>query len=430
MATTTQEAMASTAGLNQQRLFLLSCIGLTVTAMTFAIRAGMLNDLGVEFALTKEQLGWTAAMAFIGFPAATVLGGLLYNSLGPRLIMIIAFFGHLLGLGLTIVAGGFWGLMISTFLVGFANGSVEAACNPMIANIYNNNKTTMLNKFHVWFPGGIVIGSLAALAVKKLFGGEGVSTWQLEIGVMIIPTIIYGWMVFTTKFPDVRLDKTDETDTGKNLIAMISPLFILIAVLMTITATTELGTQQWVGSLLESSGANPLVILAIVTGLMAVGRYFAGPLVHALNPIGVLLGSAVVTTLGVFLLSIATGPMVYLAAIVFAIGVCYFWPTMIGFVGEYMPKTGALGMSVVGGAGMMGLAMWQPVIGRWIDTAKTSAEASGLTGDAVNLAAGQATLSKILYFPIVLILAYGLLWFLRKKITSGANQKGVADELT
>ena len=416
MATTTQEAMASTAGLNQQRLFLLSCIGLTVTAMTFAIRAGMLNDLGVEFALTKEQLGWTAAMAFIGFPAATVLGGLLYNSLGPRLIMIIAFFGHLLGLTLTIFAGGFWGLMISTFLVGFANGSVEAACNPMIANIYNNNKTTMLNKFHVWFPGGIVIGSLAALAVKKLFGGEGVSTWQLEIGVMIIPTIIYGWMVFTTKFPDVSLDKSDETNTGKNLLHMISPLFILLCVIMTITATTELGTQQWVGSLLESSGANPLVILAIVTGLMAIGRYFAGPLVHALNPIGVLLGSAVVTTLGVFLLSIATGPMVYLAAIVFAIGVCYFWPTMIGFVGEYMPKTGALGMSVVGGAGMMGLAMWQPVIGSWIDRATATATDAGLTGDAVTLAAGQDTLGKILFFPIVLIALYLFLFVMRKKI--------------
>lgn len=415
-------AMASTAGLNQQRLFLLSCIALTVTAMTFAIRAGMLNDLGVEFQLTKEQLGWTAAMAFVGFPAATVIGGLLYNSLGPRLIMIIAFLGHLLGLTLTIFAGGFWGLMISTFLVGFANGAVEAACNPMIANIYNNNKTTMLNKFHVWFPGGIVIGSLAALGVKQLMGAsEGVSTWQMEIAVMLIPTIIYGWMVFTTKFPDVRLDKSDETDTGKNLMAMISPLFIVIAVLMTITATTELGTQQWVGSLLESSGANPLVILAIVTGLMAIGRYFAGPLVHALNPIGVLLGSAIVTTLGVFLLSIATGPMTYLAAIVFAIGVCYFWPTMIGFVGEYMPKTGALGMSVVGGAGMLGLAMWQPVIGNWIDSATAKATEAGLTGDAVALAAGQDTLGKILYFPIVLIVAFGILWFMRAKIAARAE---------
>ncbi|MEP3654863.1 MAG: MFS transporter [Litorimonas sp.] len=412
MVATTAEGQV--ADLPAKRLFSLSCVALCVTAMTFAIRAGMLNDLGAEFALTKEQLGWTAAMAFVGFPAATVIGGLIYNSVGPRLIMIIAFLGHLLGLTLTIFAGGFWGLIISTFLVGFANGAVEAACNPMIASMYSDNKTTMLNKFHVWFPGGIVVGSLAALAVKSLFGGDGRPTWQLEIGVMIIPTLIYGWMVFTTKFPDVTLDKSDETDTGKNFAAMLTPLFIVMAILMTITATTELGTQQWVGSLLESSGANPLIILAIVTGLMAVGRYFAGPLVHALNPIGVLLFSAIVTTLGVFLLSIATGGMTYVAAIVFAIGVCYFWPTMIGFVAEYLPKTGALGMSIVGGAGMLGLSMWTPVIGRWIDSATLKAQEAGLDGTAVTLAAGQDTLGKILIFPIVLTVAFGILFAVRK----------------
>lgn len=403
------------AHLPAQRLFLLSCIALCVTAMTFAIRAGMLNDLGAEFSLTKEQLGWTAAMAFIGFPAATVIGGLIYNSIGPRLIMIVAFIGHLVGLALTIIAGGFWGLIISTFLVGFANGAVEAACNPMIAAMYKDNKTTMLNKFHVWFPGGIVVGSLAALAIKTLFAGEGQPTWQLEIAIMIVPTLIYGWMVFTTKFPDVTADKSDETNTGKNIKAMISPVFLLIAALMTITATTELGTQQWVGSLLESSGANPLIILAIVTGLMAIGRYFAGPLVHALNPVGVLLFSAVVTTLGVFLLSIATGGMTYVAAIVFAIGVCYFWPTMIGFVSEYLSDTGALGMSIVGGAGMLGLSLWTPVIGRWIDTATVKAQDAGLDGNAVTLAAGQDTLSKILLFPIVLTVCFLGLYLFRAR---------------
>lgn len=404
-----------------QRLFLLSCIALCVTAMTFAIRAGMLNDLGTEFSLTKEQLGWTAAMAFIGFPAATVIGGLIYNSIGPRLIMIVAFIGHLVGLALTIVAGGFWGLIISTFLVGFANGAVEAACNPMIAAMYKDNKTTMLNKFHVWFPGGIVVGSLAALAIKTLFAGEGQPTWQLEIAIMIAPTLIYGWMVFTTKFPDVAADQSDETNTGKNIKAMISPVFLLIAALMTITATTELGTQQWVGSLLESSGANPLIILAIVTGLMAIGRYFAGPLVHALNPVGVLLFSAVVTTLGVFLLSIATGGMTYVAAIVFAIGVCYFWPTMIGFVSEYLSDTGALGMSIVGGAGMLGLSLWTPVIGRWIDTATVKAQDAGLDGNAVTLAAGQDTLSRILLFPIVLTVCFLGLYLFRARFKAPAS---------
>lgn len=408
-----------TTDVNNKRLFLLSCIALTVTSMTFALRAGMLGDLGNTFGLNQEQLGWMAAMAFFGFPAATVLGGLLYNSIGPKNIMILAFLGHVLGLVLTIVAGGFWGLLISTFLVGFANGSVEAGANPMIADLYPDNKTTMLNKFHVWFPGGLVIGALAGLAIKKLFGGLG-STWQIEIAIMLIPTAIYGWMVFKTKFPDIKTDSTLKTDTMENLKALVSPLFIFLCVLMTITATTELGTNQWVGPLLQSTGANGLVVLAMVSLVMAVGRYFAGPLIHALNTSGVLLFSALFSALGIYLLSISSGGMVYLAAIVFAVGVCYFWPTMVGFVSEYLPQTGALGLSIIGGIGMMGVGMWQPVIGRWLDAEKASLANTDMTEAAMELAAGQATLGKILYFPLILIAAFALLYFMRGKFEKGA----------
>ena len=397
-----------------QYLFVMSCVALCVTAMTFAIRAGMLNELGHEFSLNKTQLGWMSSMAFIGFPAATVVGGLLYNSLGPKNIMILAFIGHIFGLILTIISGGFWGLLVSTFLIGFANGSVEAACNPMIADMYPENKTKMLNKFHVWFPGGIVVGSLAALLIKRLFAESG-PTWQLEIGVMFIPTFIYGAMVFMAVFPENLYKNTARKSTLDNIKSLISPLFIFMCVLMTITATTELGTQQWVGALLENSGANPLIILAIVTGLMAVGRYFAGPLIHAINPMGVLLFSAIVSALGIYLLSISSGSLTYIAAIIFAIGVCYFWPTMVGFVGEYLPQTGALGMSVIGGFGILGLSFWQPIIGRWLDAEKTQALASGLSNEAASLSAGQGTLEKLLLFPIGLIAGFLILFMLEKR---------------
>ena len=418
MATTT---IAMNEGIRPNRLFLLSCIALCVTAMTFSIRAGMLGTLGGEFGLDKQQLGITAAMAGFGFPVATVFGGLIYNRVGPKKIMIIAFLGHLLGLFLTIISGGFWGLVISTFLIGFANGAVEAGCNPMITKMYPDKKTTMLNKFHVWFPGGLAIGALAAFAIQQLLGGEGRPTWQLEIAVMIIPTLIYGWMVFTTRFPDVATDVSEETDTMHNLRAMISPLFIAMCLIMTITAATELGTNQWVGSLLEASGASPLVVLALVSVLMALGRYFAGPLVKAFNPAGVLLFSAIVSAIGIYLLSTATGGMTYVAAAVFAVGICYFWPTMVGFIAEYKADTGALGMSVIGGMGMIGFTIWTPVIGSWIDAATVKAEAAGLDGNAVTLAAGQATLGKILFFPLILILAFGILFAIRKKFTSGAS---------
>jgi len=157
------------------------------------------------------------------------------------------------------------------------------------------------------------------------------------------------------------------------------------------------------------------LILAMITGLMAVGRYFGGPLIHKFKPIGVLFGSAVVATLGIGLMSVATGGMVYFAAVLFAIGVMYFWPTMIGAAAEYTPQTGALGLSFIGGVGMFATSLWQPVIGGWLDTERASAIANGLAEEAADLAAGQATLDNLAVFPAILIVLFGILYFTRGK---------------
>ena len=449
--------------INRRRLFLLSCLSLIVTAMTFAIRAGILTQLSDQFALTDTQLGWVNGMAFLGFPLAMVVFGFLYNVLGPKLIMILAFLGHLLGLVLTIYAGGFLGLLISTFFIGFANGSVEAACNPMVADLYKDDKTKWLNRFHVWFPGGIVIGAVISYIMTNM--GIG---WQPQIAIMLVPTAIYGYMIFTTVFPDIDPDsKSMRLDaksiglisavfallvligTPNTLITSIPggimlPLIIVLALvylltfvltgrhrdavllvalmaIMSMTSTSELGTQQWVERILGSTGAQPMLILAMVTGIMAVGRFFAGPLIHALNPLGVLLASAVVTTLGLFLMTVVSGGMIYVAAVVFAIGVCYFWPTMIGVTAQYVPRSGALGMSLVGAAGMFALTFWNPVIGGWIDAARMTAEETGLTGDAIEVAAGQGALSKLVLFPIVLIICFLVLYLLRSRLAASAD---------
>ncbi|GAA6138287.1 hypothetical protein NBRC116583_20340 [Arenicella sp. 4NH20-0111] len=392
----------------QRKLFIACCIALTVTSMTFAIRAGILTQLSESFGFTDTQLGWINSMAFLGFPVATVLGGLLYNSLGPKVLSVVAFVGHLLGLVLTIYATGFWSLLISTFFIGFANGAVEAACNPLIAESYPNKKTTMLNRFHVWFPGGIVIGAL----ISKVFTDLGFS-WQSQIAVMIIPTAVYGWMMLSLKFPEAR---HFETSTSKNAKALLSPLFLFMVLCMTLTATAELGTQQWIERILSASGASPMLILAMITGLMAIGRYFAGPLIQRINPVGVLLFSAVVSTIGIYSMSIATGPMVYLAAILFAIGVTYFWPTMVGFIAEQVPAAGALGMSVIAGVGILAVSIWNPVIGSWIDSARQQAQEQNLTGGAADLVAGQAALSNLTLFPLMLIIAFtGLFLVMRKQ---------------
>ena len=177
-------------------LFRACCLALTVTAMTFAIRAGILSQLSSEFNLSDSQLGWVNSMAFLGFPVAMIIGGVLYNKIGAKKLLITAFICHLVGLVLTIMATGFWGLLISTFFIGFANGAVEAGCNPLITQIYKDNKTTMLNRFHVWFPGGIVIGAITS----KFMTDAGLS-WQLQIAVMLVPTVIYGILVLKQQFP-------------------------------------------------------------------------------------------------------------------------------------------------------------------------------------------------------------------------------------
>jgi len=192
-----------------------------------------------------------------------------------------------------------------------------------------------------------------------------------------------------------------------------------MALCMTLTATSEFGPQQWIEKILGSSGASPMLILAMVTGIMALGRYFAGPVVHRLNPAGVLWMSAIITTVAVYAMSIADGIMIYPAAMLFALGVCYFWPTMIGFTSEYLPKTGALGMSLVGGAGMIGASIWQPVIGSWLDDAREGAIASGLDQNAADIIAGKNTLEIMVFFPLTLVVLFGILFALRKKIEGG-----------
>jgi len=156
------------ATINRNQLFVASCLALLVTSLSFGIRAGILGRLGVQFQLSAEQLGTIAATAFWGFPLAIVVGGMVVDIIGMKKLLVAAGVFHLLGILLTIFASGYWTLFFSTLLVGIANGTVEAACNPLVATIYKENKTTKLNHFHLWFPGGIVIGTLLVFLFDKI----------------------------------------------------------------------------------------------------------------------------------------------------------------------------------------------------------------------------------------------------------------------
>ena len=399
--------------INKNRLFLGSCFALITTAFSFSIRAGILPKLATDFNLSAEQLGFINSMWFLGFPISMIIGGLVYHTVGPKKIMMTAFVCHALGIILTLypqVLGGYTGLLVSTFLIGIGNGCTEAACNPMIADAYQGSQMSkMLNRFHMWFPGGIVIGSL----ISKFMTDAYPDDWQIQIWFIIIPTVIYAYLFWGQEFPKPKTEGV--TSIGENLKAMATPLYLFMFGCMALTAITEFGPQQWTGLIMSKSGASPMLILALVTGLMAVARYFGGEIVHRFDQTGVLLGSAVLATIGIYLLSTSTGGMTYVAAIFFALGVAYFWPNMVGFIAEKVPLSGALGMSILGGIGMFSTSVFQPIIGKWIDDAKAAKTAAGLTGDEMELAAGQATLSTMVMFPLILVFAFTILYFWQKK---------------
>ena len=378
-------------------------MSLLVTSLSFGIRAGILNKLGTDFNLDKAQLASITATAFYGFPIAVVIGGFIVDVIGMKRLLVLAFLFHLAGIFLTIFAQGFWTLYISTLLIGLANGTVEAACNPLVTALYPQSKTTKLNHFHLWFPGGIVIGTLIVLLLNKV----GLS-WQIQVGVMLIPTVIYGYLFSKLDFP-VTERVSSGVSTSQMFKAVLNPLFLFMFICMFGTAITELFTGQWIDVLLKNVTQNAILILTLDTGVMVVGRAFAKPILKMVSPQVLLLISTILAALGIYLLSTLTGDAVFFAAIIFGMGVCFFWPTMLGFVSENLPNTGALGLNLMGGAGMFAVSIYTIFMGKHYDDIVAAAH-----GD--NSTAGQQVLQTTLVIPLVLIVAFAsLVIYMRSK---------------
>lgn len=412
--------------IKKNHLFVASCLALLVTSLSFGIRAGLLGTWGDELQLSKTQLGSIAATAFWGFPLAVIIGGLVVDIIGMKRLLVLAFIFHLLGIILTITATGYTGLFVSTLLIGIANGTVEAACNPLVASLYSDNKTTKLNHFHLWFPGGIVIGTLIVFLLNKIN-----ISWQIQVGLMLIPTVIYGYLFSKLDFP-VTERVAKGVSTANMYIALLNPLFLFMIICMFGTAITELFTGQWIEVLLHNVTDNSLLILTVTTLVMVVGRGFAKPVVKQFSPQGVLLFSTVLAALGLYILSHTSGNMLFIGALVFGMGVCYFWPTMLGFVAENLPDTGAVGLNLMGGAGMFAVSIYMMFMGERYDSIlleklpaganlaeyNNAAHGSALA-NALSVAkatAGPDIITTTMMIPLVLIVAFaGLVFYMRKQ---------------
>jgi fucose permease len=332
--------------------------------MTFGIRADIIDSLAVQFHLSKEQLGWIAGTAFWGFTVSMLIGGQLCDVVGMKRLIQLAFLSHLVGIGLTIMATGFAMLFAGTACIGLANGFVEAVANPLIPTLYPSNKTERLNRLHVWFPGGIVIGGITSLLLTFLG-----FNWQVKMATILIPTIAYGVLLLPRQLP--------ATECAQNNIPVrlmyrqaLRPGFLILMFCILLTAASELGPAQWIPSILtRTTGFAGIIVLIWITGLEAVGRRFAGSIVSRISPTLLLILSTVLSGIGLFALgSVESKLGIMIAATVYAIGICYCWPTMYGITSERFPAGGAFLLALIGSAGMLSDAVVVPVMGRLYDS--------------------------------------------------------------
>lgn len=347
--------------MNERRLFAASCLSLVVTAMIFALRGNVedlvLADQGLAGFFNplepRSDYARLSTMAFFGFATSILVASPMLDRLGMRNLLYLAFGLHIVGVVGFVAAPSYLIMSSAMLLAGFGNGLVEAVINPLIATMYPNDKTHKLNVLHSWWPGGLIIGGLLGFAMKKF----GVS-WHVQMGIVLIPTLVYGMMIFGQKFP-LTERAASGISTGEMMRTALKPGFLLLLACMMITASIELAPGQMVDSVLNKlAGMSGILILVYGSALMFVLRYYAGPIAHHLSPIGMMWSSVTIACVGLFMLASTTNvTMAYVSATVFYVGVCFMWPTMLGITSERFPQGGAFTMGLMGFAGQFALGL-------------------------------------------------------------------------
>ena len=402
---------------NSNRLFAACTISLAASAIGFVVRAFLLNELGRKFNLSDSQLGSIQGAGLYPQAVTMILSALVVDRFGYKRTMIFGFLCHVLSALIVMTAGGYAALYLGTFVFALAGGVVEGVINPVTATLHPQQKTKYLNILHAGWPAGMVLGGLVVITLGSA-GGE--SSWRWKVGLYLIPTLIYGWMMFREEFPvqervAAGISYTDMMKEcgwgGCFLICLFlgyamdeifrvydfslptpvllaigvvpaalfafkirsfgRPMFVFLMLIMTLLATTELGTDSWIADLmtpvLRDAGPNAGNWVLIYTSAIMFGlRFFAGPIAHRLSPLGLLALCAAIASGGLLWLSHAgSAPaVVFLAATCYGIGKTFFWPTTLGVVSEQFPKGGALTLSSVSAVGLIAVGViGSPMLG-------------------------------------------------------------------
>lgn len=371
--------------MNVRRLFVASCLSLLTTSMVFAIRGDIEGDLSGAFHLTKEQVGLIWGPAFWGFTLAIFVSGLIVDAIGMRALHIISSLGYIGGVVLVLLAprpsapmSSIWDttgttlLYIAFLAMGLSQGLVEGVINPLVATMYKEEKTHKFNVLHAWWPGGMVVGGIVALILTQLGAG-----WQVKLASIMVPAAIYLFMILGQEYPKTERVQSN-VSTGDMFKEVMNPMFLLLFACMWMTAASELGPDQWFPSIMKDlTGMQGIWFLMYTAGLMFVLRFFFGGLAHTLSPFGLMMGCSILCAVGLYWLGglqPGTSPLVaFVAATLFGVGKTYYWPTMLGVTSELFPKGGALLLALMGGAGMLCIAVVLPIMGAAFDKAGAGA---------------------------------------------------------
>ena len=410
-------------------------MALIATGFGFISRMFLINTWAEQFSLDPAQAGRLAGIGIWPFAVSIILFSLVIDKLGYKRAMMIAFLGHLvwavMGVAAFFVADkkfGFQLLYWGSLILGLANGTVESFINPVVATMFNKDKTKWLNMLHAAWPGGLVLAGIITIAM-------GGTAWWVKVGLIAIPAVMYFIMLIGQEFPEnervaagisyrsmlqefgvlgalivaflVVLQLMDFFSDGSTKalsgmqkgafigvgVIMVAAfgaytktlgrgLLILLCLIMFPLATTEIGTDGWITGILEpvakANNFHPGWILVYTSAIMLVLRFLAGPIIHALSPLGLLAVSAVLAAIGLHLLSGASAGMLFIVATLYGLGKTFFWPTMLGVVAEQTPKGGALTLNAVSGIGMLAVGtLGFPYIG----VLQTKAQQNELTSN-------------------------------------------------
>lgn len=368
----------------RKRIFLIMVLALFVAASSVALRAVTASHIrtdlldGIDPAMSTELLGTVLGTAFAGFSITLFVASPLLHVIRMRRALMAAASFLIMGMVLVTCAGDlvsgnglFYLLCIATLLQGIGWGLVETVINPLTSALYKEDRTHKLNVLHAWYPAGIVTGSLLGL------GADAASIdWRWAALPLGIASIVVLVLAARETFPS-----GEEVTGGATMREMFSvvfrqPTIFLWFLLMTMTATTEFAPGQWVDfALSQIVGMRGILLLIYVSALMFLMRNFAaGPLVRRFSNITLLLTCSIFATIGLYGLSLASGPIgALVAATAWGIGVCLFWPTMLATVAERYPRGGTLVYGLMGSAGAAATYLVLPILGRIYDEAKIAA---------------------------------------------------------